>query len=172
MDEAAVRIATICECIDHCFSFAVWCDDFARHVGPEDMMMGLAPGHALVSDATRLLSFLAIRKIDDFLRGTRSKPDDLIAADLGIDSGAILSTVGGRFITQEERTNINKGAAHLTQQLTLDADSEVELTAIISRSLPLFRCLAAQLRAQDEADDAKFWLDRTDMLIARVASSS
>jgi hypothetical protein len=29
MADQSAQIATICECIDHCFGFAMWYDDFA-----------------------------------------------------------------------------------------------------------------------------------------------
>lgn len=170
MDETSARIATICECIDHCFSFQIWCEDFARQIDPEDMMSGLDRGHELVSDATRLLSFVAVRKIDEFLRQTRSKQDDMIASDVAIDLGTIIGAGGGRFLTQSERSDINKGVAHLTQRLTLDSDSEVDLLAITTRSLPIFVSLLRELRAKDGSGDAKKWLDRTDALIAQFTS--
>jgi hypothetical protein len=47
-------------------AFAMWCDDFARHVDPEEMVAGLGRAFELVSDATQLQSFLALRKLDDF----------------------------------------------------------------------------------------------------------
>ncbi len=58
MKERSAQIAAACQCIDHCFGFAIWCEDFARHVDPEDMVMGLDRGFDLISDATRLHSFL------------------------------------------------------------------------------------------------------------------
>lgn len=166
VDETTAKIVTICECVDQCFSFHTWCGDFARHVDAEDMMMGLAHGHELVSNATRLYSFFAVRKLDDFLRSVRSRKDDLIAADLAIDPDAVLAAADGYFITDEDRTKINKGAAHLTQQLTLDADSEVDLSAILNRSIPILEHLAEQLRNQDKTGEATRWLDQTDALIA------
>jgi hypothetical protein len=44
-----------------------------------------------MADSTRLMSFLALRKLDDFLRAARPKKDDLIASDLGIDAWQVLS---------------------------------------------------------------------------------
>jgi hypothetical protein len=38
MNDRSDQIATICECIDHCFAFEIWCDDFAKSVDPEDMI--------------------------------------------------------------------------------------------------------------------------------------
>jgi hypothetical protein len=73
MDAQSAQIATICECIDHCFAFALWCDDFAQHVDPDDMMMGLDRAFDLMSDATRLQSFLALRKLDDSCAGRRQR---------------------------------------------------------------------------------------------------
>jgi hypothetical protein len=65
MEDRSAQIATVCECIDHCFAFAIWFDDFARTIDPKDMVWGLDRGADLVSDATRLQSFLALRKLDD-----------------------------------------------------------------------------------------------------------
>jgi hypothetical protein len=50
------------------------CGDFAKHVDPDDMVAGLDRAFELVSDATRLQSFLALRKLDDFLGGVKPKP--------------------------------------------------------------------------------------------------
>jgi hypothetical protein len=68
-----------------------------------------------------------LRKLDDFLGGVRAKPDDLIAASFGIDVPVVLGGAGEVFLSKDERELINKGAAHLTDELTLDPDSEVVL---------------------------------------------
>ena len=168
MDGQSAQIATICECIDHCFAYAMWCDDFAQYVDPDDMVMGLDRAFELVSDATRLQSFVALRKLNDFLGGVKPKPDDLTAAGLGIDVPGALGDVGDKFLTQTERDDINKGAAHLTEKLTLDPDSEVDLQAILKRSMPVFSRLVAALRKIDTSKAAVYWLDRTDALIERA----
>jgi hypothetical protein len=169
MHEQAARITTICECIDHCLAFSTFCDDFARFVDPEDMIAGLDRSVDLISDATRLQSFLALRKLDDFLRGEKSKGNDLVAADLGVDPHDVLGEVGDRLLVEAERTDINKGVAHLTERLSLDPDSEVDLQKIIKRSIPVFSRLSAALRVADAENEAGQWLDRTDSLIERRA---
>jgi hypothetical protein len=73
MDKRSAQIATICECIDHCFAFSVRCEDFAPFLDPEDMMSGLDCAAQLVADATRLQSFLALRKLDGFQGVSRSR---------------------------------------------------------------------------------------------------
>ena len=98
MDARPAQISTICECIDHCFAFAMWCDEFAKHVDPDDMTAGLDRAFDLVSDATRLQSFLALRKLDDFLGGVKPMPNDLIAANLGINVPSVLGDVGDKFL--------------------------------------------------------------------------
>jgi hypothetical protein len=172
MDAQSAQIATICECIDHCFAFAMWCDDFAQHADPEDMIAGLDRPFELVSDATRLQSFLALRKLDDFLGGVKPKPDDLIAANFGIDVPSVLGDVGEAFLSSDERENINKGAAHLTEKLTLDPDSEVDLDDILKRSTPVLSRLVSDLRKFDADKKAAYWLDRTDALIERARKSA
>lgn len=77
MDPKSAQIATICECIDHSFAYSMWCEDFAQHVDPDDMVMGLHRAFEVFSDATRLQSFLALRKLDDFLGGTKPQKDVL-----------------------------------------------------------------------------------------------
>jgi hypothetical protein len=42
MDKRAAQIATICECIDHCFAYAGWCEDFVPFLDPEDMVAASA----------------------------------------------------------------------------------------------------------------------------------
>jgi hypothetical protein len=168
MDPQSAQVATICGCIDHCFAFAVWCDDFAQHVDPDDLMMGLDRAFDLMSDATRLHSFLALRKLDDFLRGAKTKKDDLIAADLGVDVPTVLGNVGQTLLTADERENVNKGVAHLTDKLTLDPDSEVALDTILKRSTDVLARLVAELRKTDAKNEAKQWLDDTDELIERI----
>lgn len=167
MDERSAQLATICECVDHCFAFAVWCQDFANSVDPEDMTLGLDRGLDLVSDATRLQSFLALRKLDDFFIGMKPKLDDLVAANLGIDVPSVLGEVDKSFLTEAERTNINKGVAHLTDRLCLDPDSEIDLQEIVSRAIPVFLRLVEALRAIDAGQEAAHWLDRTEALIKR-----
>ena len=167
MDDQSARIATICECIDHCFAFAIWCDDFVGYFDPEDMVWGLDRGVDLVSDATRLQSFLAFRQLDDFFGGVKPKPDDLVAADFGINVPDVLGDVGESLLTKDERTDINKGVAHLTDHLFLEPDSEVELQQITSRSIPVFARLVVALRALDGEGEAAHWLDKTEALITR-----
>jgi hypothetical protein len=69
------------------------------------------------------------------------------------------------FLTQTERDYINKGAAHLTERLTLDSDSEFDLQAIIERSMLVFERLSSELRKADVKREAVQWLDRTDALL-------
>jgi hypothetical protein len=168
MDAKSAQIATICECIDHCFAFSLWCDDFAQHVDPDDMAMGLDRAFDLVSDATRLQSFLALRKLDDFLGGVKPKANDLTAASFGIDVPSVLGDAGEKFLSAEERGDINKGVAHLTEKLTLDPESELELSDILERSTPVLSRLVAKLRECDEKKEATQWLDRTDKLIEDI----
>lgn len=167
MEERSAQLATICECIDHCFSFTIWCEDFASSVDPEDMVLGLDRGIDLVSDATRLQSFLALRKLDDFLGGVKPKLGDLIASNLGIDVPYVLGEVGEKLLTLAERENINKGVAHLTERLSLDPDSEIDLQEIINRCMPVFSRLISEIRKADAHQEAVHWLDRTDALIER-----
>lgn len=172
MKARSAQIAAACQCIDHCFGFAIWCEDFARHVDPEDMVMGLDRGFDLVSDATRLHSFLAVRKMDEFFRGAKRDKDDVIATDFGIDPLSVLGEVGSNFLTTAERISINKGAAHLTDRLFLDPDSELELDEILKRSMPVFARLATELRKADTAKEATQWLDKTDALLKRVEENA
>jgi hypothetical protein len=129
------------------------------------MTAGLDRAFKLVSDATRLQSFLALRKLDDFLGGVKPKPDDLIAANVGIDVAAVLGDAGNKLLSTEEREMINKGVAHLSEQLTLDPDSEVDLQAILKRSRPVFSRLVSALRKVDAAKQADYWLTQTEALI-------
>lgn len=169
MEKRSAEIATICVCIDHCFAFAMWCEDFAKLVDPDDMVAGLDRAFEIVSDSTRLQSFLALRKLDDFLGGVKPKERDLVATDFGIDVPGLLSGVGEKFLSTEERDLVNKGVAHLTEQLTLDPDSEVDLQEILKRSIPVFSRLASALRKADASKEATHWLDKTDVLIKRQA---
>jgi hypothetical protein len=165
MDARSAQIATICECIDHCFAYAMWCEEFAAYVDPEDLVMGLDRAYDLVSDSTRLHSFLALRKLDDFLGNVRPKPDDLIAQNFGIDLPSVLGSAGDKFLSQTERDNANKQVAHLTERLSPEKDSEVDLDKILTRSMPVFTRLVTALREADTSKEATFWLDRTETLI-------
>jgi hypothetical protein len=167
MEKRSGQIATICGCIDHCFAFAMWCEDFAPYLDPEDMVWGLDRAADLLSDATRLQSFLALRKLDDFFGGVKPKPGDLTASDFGIDVTSVLGEAGNVFLVKDERETINKGVAHLTEDLSLDPDSEVDLHKILKRSMPVLTRLVAELRKLDTAHEVTYWLDRTNDLIER-----
>jgi hypothetical protein len=167
MENRSAKIATICGCIDHCFAFAMWCEDFAPYLDPEDMIWGLDRAADLLSDATMLQSFLALRKLDDFFGGVKPKPGDLTASDLSIDVPGVLGEVGDTFLTKDERVKINKGVAHLTEELSLDADDEVDLHEILKRSIPVLTRLVVELGKLDIAQEATYWLDRTNDLIDR-----
>ncbi|MEJ1117078.1 hypothetical protein V9K92_01125 [Phyllobacterium sp. CCNWLW109] len=168
MDARSAQIATICECIDHCFVFDVWCNDFAQAIDPDDLVNGLDRGFDLVSDATRLQSFLALRKLDEFFGGVKAQADDLVAVEFDIDVPSVLEGANS-FLSSEERTTINKGVTHLTNRLSPDPDSEVDLAAIVKRSIPVFSRLTSALRAQDTGNEASQWLGSTDTLIKRYA---
>jgi hypothetical protein len=49
--------------------------------------------------------------------------------------------------------------------LTLDPDSEVDLQAILARSIPVFSRLVAAMRQIDTGKEAAHSLDQTDALI-------
>jgi hypothetical protein len=166
LSKRAAQIATVCECIDHCFAFDMWCYDFARRVDEKDMVMGLHVAVDLMSASTRLFSFVALRKLDEFFRSEKpaQNPDDLIAHDLGIDRDFVLGGAGTRFLTTTERTDINKRAAHLTEKLTLEDETEGDLQHIVERSRPIFERLIAELRKADTKGEAKQWLDKTEAL--------
>jgi len=167
MANQSAQIATICECIDHCFAFTMWCDDFARYIDPEDRFHGQERAEEVVSDATRLHSFLALRKLDEFFSDKKAKNDDLIAEDLGVDLATVLVRAGEKFLTTEDRNNINKGVAHLTERLTLDPDSEVDLHRILTRSLPAMSRLVVEIRKMNTDQDTVRILDRTEALVVR-----
>ena len=63
---------------------------------------------------------------------------------------------------------MNKSVAHLPKALTLDPDSEVELDAILKRSMPVMRSLVAELRKKDGRQEAKHWLDNIEALYQRA----
>jgi hypothetical protein len=163
VDQKSAQVATICECLDHCFAFSMWCEDFARHVDPDDMVMGLHRAFEVVSDATRLQSLLALRKVDDFLGGAAGQKDDLTAKKFGIDVTKLLGA-DQKFLSKAEREDINKGVAHLTDHLTLDED-DVDLSAIVERSITVFEKLVAELRKADAKNEATQWLDKTEALV-------
>ena len=163
----AAQVATICECIDHCFAFTIWCDDFARYLDPEDMFDGQERAEEVVSDAVRLHSFLALRKLDEFLSEKKAKCDDLVAGELGIDLAIVLGKAGEKFLTTDDRNNINKGVAHLTERLTLDPDSEVDLNRVVTQSLPAMSRLVLELRKMNTDRDIVRILDRTEALVTR-----
>lgn len=167
MAHLPAQIATVCECIDHCFAFTMWCDDFARYLDPEDMFNGQERAEEVVSDAARLHSFLALRKLDEFLSEKKAKSDDLIADDLGIDLPTVLENAEAKFLTTDERNDINKGVAHLTERLTLDPNSEVDLHRVITRSLPAMSRLLSQLRKINTDQDIVGIIDRTEALVTR-----
>lgn len=100
--------------------------------------MGLDRAFEVVSDATRLHSFIALRKLDDFLGGVKPQTDDLTAKSLGVDLPKVIGSADAQFLSKDERSNVSKGAAHLTGRLTLEDDSEVDLEDILERSIPVF----------------------------------
>ncbi len=110
--------------------------------------------------------------MDEFFRGAKRDKDDVIATDLGIEPLRILGEAGSNFLTTAERTSINKGAAHLTDRLFLDPDSELELDEILKRSMPVFARLVTELRKADTAKEATQWLEKTDALLRRVEENA
>jgi hypothetical protein len=166
MSEQKFQIATICGCVDHSLSFILWCEDFASVIGEDIIHVDKA--FDVVSDATRLHSLLALRKLDDFLGGVSPKPDDLTSDKLNLNKITILGNSKVTFLDAADRTNINKGVAHLTEMLTLDADSEVDLVRIIRDSIPIFEKLIFELKRVDVNNEAGYWLDNTGKLVQRV----
>jgi hypothetical protein len=94
-----------------------------------------------------------------------------IASDLGIDAPSVLGEIGATLLTKDERDKINKGPAHLAEQLTLDPDSEVDLETILERSIPALSRLVSKLCNADTKKGATQWLDKTEALIKRVQAA-
>jgi hypothetical protein len=95
----------------------------------------------------------------------------LIASDFGIDAASVLGDVGETLLSKDGREKINKGAAHLTEKLTLDPNSEVDLQAILTRSMPVLSRLVSKLRDADTKKEATHWIDKTDELIKHAQGS-
>lgn len=83
----------------------------------------------------------------------------------------VLDGAGDTILTKDERERVNKGVAHLTQQLTLDKDSEVDLDAILKRVGPVLLRLEAKLREADTKKEATHWLDKTKALVGHVQAT-
>lgn len=162
------KIATICECINHCFAFTLWCEDFAKVIGKD--VIHVDEAFDIVSDSTRLHSFLALRKLDDFLGAVRPKPDDITSDRMGVDKVVVLETGKTTFLVETDRENINKGVAHLTENLTADPDSEVDLIRIITDSIPALERLTSELKRLDITGKAKPYISKTEKLIERIKS--
>lgn len=161
------KIATICECINHCFAFELWCKDFASVIGEEVIYVDEA--FEIVSASTLLHSFLALRKLDDFLGGVRPKPDDLTSDRMGIAKVAVLGIGKNTLLLDTDRNNINKGVAHLTEHLTAEPDSEVDLLRITSESIPIFERLISELKKLDLSGHAKPYIRKTEALVDRFS---
>jgi hypothetical protein len=82
-----------------------------------------------------------------------------------LDATSVPGDVGETLLTKDERDKINKGVAHLTEQLTLDTDSEVDLQTILTRPMPVLSRLISKLRDADTKKEATHWLNKTDQLI-------
>lgn len=55
----------------------------------------------------------------------KAKPGDLTASDFGIDVPSVLGEVGSTFLSKDEREMINKGVAHLTEDLSLEDEANL-----------------------------------------------
>lgn len=168
IDQRAAQIGTVCEYIDQCFSFTIWCDDFAQHVDPEDILCGLDRGFELMSDATLLYSFISLRRLDDFLKTNRRNRDDLIANDLGIDLQSVFDNQPNDLLTNDERTKVNKQVAHLSDKLSLEGDEEVTLSDILLRSEPIISRLLNGLNDADNSEETSQAIQNTRELVERV----
>lgn len=161
------EIVSICDCIDHCFAYTIWCDDIAQIIQGDDLLAGLDRGFELVSDATRLLSFLAIRKLSDLFGEGANRSDDLSLERLGLASVDVLA---GReyFLSEKERRIISKSVAHLTEHLPLEADSEVELSLILRRNLTVLLQLVAELKDIAGHPSEQHHAVRSEVLLRRA----
>jgi hypothetical protein len=168
MPSITSKIATICECINHSFAFTLWCDDFAKTIGEDVIHVDVA--FDIVSDSTRLHSFLALRKLDDFLGAVSPKPDDITSDRMGLDKTVVLGPGNTTFLANTDRENINKGVAHLTENLTADPDSEVDLTRITADSIPALGRLISELKKLDTTGEANLHIGKTEKLIERIKS--
>ncbi len=168
MSERDTQIATICECIDSTFSYFLWCEDFVAVIAEDIIYVDKASD--VISHATLLHSFLALRKLDDFFGAVPPKIDDLAWDRLGLNKAAILGGARTTLLDKVDRMNINKGVAHMTEKLTLGADSEVDLLRIIENSICVFERLICELRKIDVDNEAKHCLDNTEEFIQRIGS--
>lgn len=121
----------------------MWQEVWPRLVGGHGLPYG---GPELITDATRFFSYVSLRKIDDFLRLRRSKPDDLHWTDYGVDRSLVLAHRSA-LLTSEQRALINKAVAHLTRFGHL----EVKELEIIDDALASAKPCLTELRSQLEA---------------------
>ncbi|HRI76204.1 MAG TPA: hypothetical protein PLX33_04355 [Alphaproteobacteria bacterium] len=165
MNSITSKIATICGCINHCFAFELWCEDFASVIGEDVIYVDEA--FEIVSASTLLHSFLALRKLDDFLGAIQPKPGDLTSDRMGIDKAVVLGIGKNTLLLDADRNSINKGVAHLTEHLTAEQDSEVDLLRITSASISIFERLISELKKMDSSGEDKYYISQTEALVER-----
>ena len=137
-------LSSVIAAIDDCSAFRMWQEVWPRLAGGHGLPYG---GPELIADAARFYSYLSLRKIDDFLRLRRSKPDDLHWTDYGVDRSLVLAH-RSTLLTSEQRVLINKAVAHLTKFGHLEVEELDMIADALASAKPCLTELRSQLQAR------------------------
>lgn len=106
----------------------------------------------VLSDAMLAIAILSLRKLDDFLKCTKSHAGDIVAKDVGVDALEVLDG-RDRLLDDHERGQVNKTVAHLTNDGFIDSSSYDEhWGSVVERCSPALEKLSqkiAKLEAQN-----------------------
>jgi hypothetical protein len=118
---------------------------------PSDLEEACAYGdeREALADAMLAIAVLSLRKLDDFVRDQKQKPDDVIVVELGVSAEDVLNGATG-LLTIEERTKANKLVAHLTSYGFIEANDYDEYWGeVIDRCTPALERLSRTLFGQE-----------------------
>lgn len=142
------QIASAIVAIKDCSLIETWENEFhSKFLAETDPVEKIwsHDSHQNMWRAALLYSLIALRKVADFAENRGNQRDDVKLQHFGLDLKSVIGE--SQIIDDATRTMINKGIAHLTNQLDPDSDELEHLRAVLASKSTMLQALGDKLFA-------------------------
>ncbi len=138
------NVIAVLACLESCRAYEAWMQSFSTKIEDNDELY-VHGDFELVQDATASLSFVSLRRIDEFLSDRKKRlSTDLRYYDFKVKKLDILCD-DNSVLTDRERQLVNIFEAHLTSFGQADVDELTELFSALKRTIGIRSRLKAEL---------------------------
>ncbi len=138
------NVIAVLACLESCRAYEAWKQSFATKIERNDALY-VYGDFELVQDATASLSFVSLRRIDEFLSDRKKRlSTDLRYYDFKIKKLDILCE-NNSVLTDRERQLVNIFEAHLTSFGQADVDDLTTLFSALERTIDIRSRLKIEL---------------------------